>query len=152
MMLRDSMHVTRARQQGFLLPLALFVVIAAASLAVAISQMAGASRSTVLLSALSDQAYYAADAGLEYALVRLHTTARPAKLAEPAMPASAICSDLEGVELQFDELGLKSCQANLQCAESITANAGVIYLLVSAAKCGAGEASSERTLKKTVRM
>ncbi len=147
--------INREREQGFLLPLALFVVVAAATLAVAISQMAGGSRTTVLINTLSDQAYYAADAGLEYAAVRLN---RVASISHPtksqsteAVALSVVCSELDKADLTFDATGLKACRTELQCRESVNTNMASLYFLGSVASCGAGETSSVRVLNRVVR-
>ena len=61
-----------SQQRGFLLPLSLFLVIAAASLVLAINQMVAGSRSSAVLAALNAQALYSAEAGMQSALSQLY--------------------------------------------------------------------------------
>ena len=62
----DRLHALSSLkyQAGFLIPLALFIVVSAATLGVAMGQLAAGSRSSAILLALNAQALFAADAGV----------------------------------------------------------------------------------------
>ena len=58
-------------QRGFLIPTALFIVVALGALAISIARMAGSANSIALREALSAQAFFAAESGAQLALYNL---------------------------------------------------------------------------------
>ena len=132
----------RQRQSGFLVPLALFIVVGAATLAIAISQMAAGSRSSAVLTAFNAQAFYSADAGVQMAMHRLYygNNSRAA--------VDAACTALDGTSINLTGSGLGGCAVTVACGVTPSADGGVsVYSVVSQSQCGAGDYQTGRRIR-----
>lgn len=130
------------RQRGFLMPLALFIVIGLGALALAISRFSAGSLSSAVQETLSVQALYAAESGAQYAMNKLlyNVTSRPA--------ADANCISISGDILALTESSLASCQVLLTCERITSAGGGVrVYKVSSAAQCGGGQLLAQRRIE-----
>ncbi len=129
------------REDGFLMPLSLFILVGLASLAIAISRLSSGSFHASVQTSVATQSFYAADSAAQYAMNQLLFNA--ANRTE----VDARCIAVSGALLNFNVAGLKNCSANLSC--TTVANAGgpaAIYDITSNAQCGGGELVSERSI------
>lgn len=135
------------RQSGFLLPIALFLVVGLAALAVGISRFSSQSNSSVFREGISLQAFYAAESGLQWGMNQVLFPSAQRATADTNCAALA-SADPNQSELQFNVLGLQGCIVDLSCTS--TANAGntaSYYTIRSASVCSAGEFLSERIIQ-----
>jgi MSHA biogenesis protein MshP len=137
---------SRIQQQGFLMPLALFILVGLGALAIAISRLSSGQFSSAVQEALSAQAFYAAESASQVAMNRiLFDTA-------DKVSADLKCAAVNGSTINFSAVGLRECSAQLVCIA--VANAGDtagIYRIESTATCGGGTLSAARRLVSAVR-
>ncbi|GLS26721.1 PilX N-terminal domain-containing pilus assembly protein [Marinibactrum halimedae] len=136
-------------QQGFLLPLALFIVLILAGLGVTLSRMTQYSNLSVLQEQASLQAFYAAESGAQYAMHRLYFDST-ASLTRAA--ATAECNGIDnggtGTAISFTATGLRSCTMTVFCtAVNDSANVTTFYNLTSRGNCSFGDILAERTIE-----
>lgn len=123
-----------ARQHGFLMPLAMFIVVGAATLAIAMAQMSAGSRSSAVLNALNVQAFYAADAGVQSAMNQMYTGATTRS------EVDTHCSNVNGSSLALTSAGLKGCSVSITCESRLSADGAVgVYSVTSISECGSGD-------------
>ena len=127
------------RQQGFLIPLSLFIIVACASLALAMSQLAAGSRSSAVLSSLNSQALYAADAGVQSALSQMHFNATTRAAVD------ANCASVDGTVLNLSGKGIAGCTIEVGCTASLSDDGSVgLYQITSESSCGSGDYETGR--------
>lgn len=133
-------------QQGFLMPLALFILVGLGALAIAVARLGAGQHSAATQEALSVQAFYAAESARQYGLHRVLFNAM-----DPAA-ADAGCSAIHGHTMTFAGRGLGACSATLECiAESSAHDPVVVYRVSVNARCGSGDFAAERSLATAVR-
>lgn len=133
------------QQRGFLMPLAVFIIVVMAGLALTMARTVSQSNTSVVQTAVGIQAFYAADAGAQWAMNRLFYNAA-APLTRASVDAS--CAALSGQSLNFATDGLRDCSTQLQCSRSTDASDTTSYYrLVSAADCGSAPVDSQRTVE-----
>lgn len=144
-MFRSSGSYPCARNQaGFLMPVALFIIIGLGALAISISRMTGESYSTGVHTSVSVQALYAAESAAQYAAHQLLFDA--ADHAE----VEARCAATNGSTLEFNTRGLGQCRAALSCNVRMATGAKPLYELRSHGICGGGSLMAERTIRAAV--
>jgi MSHA biogenesis protein MshP len=135
-----------AAQAGFLMPLALFIVVGLGALALAISRMGSSNFSAAVQEALSVQAFYAAESGIQYGMNRLLFD---------AVDKNAVntrCSSVNGATVTFNVAGLRDCSVLLNCnTVSNTGDSAGIYRLQSSATCGSDSLQAQRSLVAAAR-
>lgn len=142
LLLRVSGRAGLKQQAGFLVPFALFIVVGAATLAVAMSQMAAGSRSSAVLAAFSAQALYAADAGVQMSMHELYYT--NADLAS----VNAACVALDGSTLNLTGQGIAGCAVTVSCDVTLSSDGDVsLYSIVSQSQCGSGDFETGRRIR-----
>lgn len=132
---------TPSAQGGFLLPMAMFIIVALASLGIAISKLSSAGFSSAVQSAVVVQSLYAAESGAQYAMHRIMFNV-PDKAS-----ADTNCNSLNGILVDFTVTGLSGCSSTLACA--LVSNAGAaasIYEIHSAGACGSSDYFAQRTV------
>lgn len=130
------------KQRGFLVPLSLFIVVGAATLAIAMSQMAAGSRSSAVLSTLNAQAFYAADSGIQRALHQLYY----GNSTQSAVDAA--CASVDGDSFTLASAGLTGCSVSLSCEVTQSADASIsVYSLLSQSACGQGDFATGRRIR-----
>lgn len=130
------------KQSGFLIPLALFIVVGAATLAVAMSQMAAGSRSSAVYSAFNAQALYAADAGVQMAMHELYYANTD------QASVSAACASVDGSTLNLSGQGVAGCEVSVSCDVTLSSDGDVsLYAVVSQSACGSGEYATGRRIR-----
>lgn len=131
----------RAYQAGFLIPTALFIVVALGALAISIARMAGSANSMALREALSAQAFFAAESGIQLGLYNLYNGATT------RAQTTANCTSLDVASQSFNVAGLKACSVSFDCATTTDAgNTRSFYLITASASCGSGDLATSRVL------
>ncbi len=132
---------TLHRQAGFLIPTALFIIVALGALAISIARMAGSANSMALREALSAQAFFAAESGIQLGLYNLYNGATT------RAQTTANCSTLDAATRTFNATGLKACSLVFDCATTTDAgNTRSFYLVSVTANCGSGDLATSRVL------
>ncbi|HEY6528993.1 MAG TPA: MSHA biogenesis protein MshP [Cellvibrionaceae bacterium] len=128
-------------ERGFLVPTALFIVVGLGALAISIARMAGSANSMALREALSAQAFFAAESGVQLALYNLYNGATTRAL------ANTNCSTLDVASRTFTSVGLKACTVVFDCATTTdTGNTRSFYLITATASCGSSDLATSRVL------
>lgn len=137
---------TLAKQAGFLMPLALFILVGLGALALTISRLSSGQFSSAVQETLSVQAFYAAESAAQVAMSRILFSATS------KAEADLNCINVDGESLNYSVPGLSDCSAQLSCAVIVNSGdqAG-IYRLESRATCGGGSLLAERRLVTAVR-
>ena len=131
------------RQQGFLIPLALFIVLGIGFLAITISRMGAYSSQSSVREGLSVQSFYTAESGVQFSLNQIfyNQTLRTV--------VDTNCANLSQT-LSFNTAGLASCSANVACScVGACSGSGTVsfYSITSAASCGSGNLVADRTIE-----
>lgn len=140
-MYRDRSPPAFRRQGGFLLPLAMFIVVGLAVLALAMSRTGSNTMTAIVQDSITVQAFFAADSGAQYAL---HQTLFDAA---DSAEAENRCNAVNGSSVIFDADGLRNCSASFTCARLDAINGNHIFSVQSAARCGSGTLWAERTIE-----
>jgi MSHA biogenesis protein MshP len=133
-------------QQGYLMPVAIFIILILGGLAITLSRFSGQSDTAVIQEAISVAAFNAAESGGQYAMNRLFYSAA----ASPTRTlVDANCTAINGVSLNFSAVGLGDCSANLTCSVSANLPTNTIsyYTVTSAGQCGSGSISANRVIE-----
>lgn len=100
---------TPHKQQGFLLPLALFIIVVLGGTAVIVSQKVSQSTASYILDAISTQTFYAAESGAQAGLHTLFFTDTDRQLADGRCAAM-------NINQLLNSDGLKNCTVVVSCA------------------------------------
>lgn len=129
-------------QRGFLLPVAMVLIVGIGVMAIAINRIASQSSQSSVAEGLSVQAFYAAESGAQLAMSRLLFNVNSRALVD------ANCAALDGTSLNFTASGLQACSTTLSCSISnVAGNPQNFYTLVSDASCGSGDLAAERSVE-----
>jgi MSHA biogenesis protein MshP len=147
------------RQQGFLIPLAIFIVVVMGFMALALTRSSTLSHQGFTQELLSTQAFYAAETSTQRAMQTLFFPDASSRQA-----ADARCAAL-ATTYNFSAIdGLQLCQSQVTCAcvyqNNQVCNAGVatnysvtaathtsIYTITSNASCDAGSINASRQIQ-----
>ncbi|WP_300424297.1 hypothetical protein [uncultured Thalassolituus sp.] len=125
------------KQQGFGLPMALFVVTVLAIIIASMSSVQTDSSASVSLQVQAHRAFYAAESGTEAALNLL--------LPPDGSPGRA-CATAPFFSAAFNVDGLRGCSTSVTC-ESVTVDTVDYFTLTSTGTCGSGEDAAQRILE-----
>jgi len=160
-----SIHINKSpkQQQGFLLPLAIFIVVVMGIFALVLSRNTIQSATSATQEAVSTQAFYAAESGAQrgmqtlffdttQALTRQAVDGRcvaPSKIYADAVPGLSNCSTVVECRCQYQDAASTCAPAN---SANYTAAAPVnnltsFYTIISTATCGAGTLRAERIIE-----
>lgn len=133
------------RQRGFLIPLALFIVVVMGFLALALTRT---STQTGLASAqelMSVQAFYAAESGAQRGMNKLFPPGAIDRAGVNGRCTSGFTETLNFPGVQ----GLSACSAEISCVcmSCNPTDATSFYTITSVGSCGAGVVSAERTIR-----
>lgn len=129
-------------QQGFLLPLALFILVVMGVLALTISRTSIQTQTSSIQEFTNIQAFYAAESGAQRGMQHLF------------LNAALLRADVDGrcagwsQSYNFTAAGLRACTAQVSCA--FTTDAGNIrsfYTLTSVGVCGTDQYRAERSIQ-----
>jgi len=132
---------SRKQQQGFSLPVAIFIIVIMAMIGIGMVQLSNQNTRSSLQEEFSNRAFYAAESGASYALNRLLGAAGNAPLAA----STAACTALNGSSLTFNAQGLQGCRTSFQC-DVQNAGGATYYNVSSAGRCVAGSIQAQRTV------
>jgi MSHA biogenesis protein MshP len=129
-------------QRGFLLPLALFILVVMGALALTISRTSVQTQTSSIQELLTAQTLYAAESGAQRGMQRLF------------LNAAILRADVDGrcaswsQTYTFTAEGLKACSAQVSCAfVNDASNLRSFYTVTSVGRCGPGEYRAERTVQ-----
>lgn len=132
-------------QRGFLLPLALFIIVVMGLLALALSRMTTQTSLASAQELLSVQAFYAAESGAQQGMNRLY----PPADTNQRVNVNSRCDNVNRTLTFTGVDGLNSCSASVrcECANCAPTDATSFYTITSQGRCGSGVLSAERTIK-----
>lgn len=155
----SAMQVMANKQQGFLLPLAIFIVVVMGVFALVVARNSIQTSSSAVQELTSVQAFYAAESGAQRAMQSLFFNADLTRQA-----VDGRCAAL-ATTYNFNVTGLNNCSAAVSCqcqfqdasncvlavpadysAAASVAKLTSYYTIVSTATCGAGNLSAQRTI------
>lgn len=143
-------HSGPARQRGFLMPVAIFIVVAMGLFALMIWRTSVQTNVSAVQELISAQAFYAAESGAQAGMSDLFYPDARTKSAVDGQCAGmgTLALDFSGVQ------GLNLCGTTVECEcvnEDGTACSASddysFYTLTSTGQCGSGNISAERTLE-----
>ncbi len=140
-------------QQGYLMPVAIFIILILGGLAITLSRFSGQSDTAVIQEAISVAAFNAAESGGQYAMNRLFYTTPPEPPAPPEPPTrtsvNVHCAAINGASLNFTVAGLGGCSADLTCSVSANLPANTIsyYSVTSTGECGTSPINAQRVVE-----
>lgn len=127
------------KQKGFLIPMALFIVVGLGVLALAISRMGSGTQSVSIRESISVQALFAAESGSQYAMNQLLFDA------SNRGEVDGRCTTVNGNSLSFTAVGLTGCSATISCQRLVnTGGQARVYQVQTTATCGGGDLTAER--------
>ncbi len=137
----------RKRQQGFLMPVAIFILVVMAVFGTTVARNSNQTNIATVQEGVSTQAFFAAESGAQRAMSSVFYGA----LAPTRASADAGCAALNASaepEISFTAPGLANCTATLSCAASNDPdNTTSYYRLVSVANCGGGSLRASRSIE-----
>ncbi|MCH7741204.1 MAG: MSHA biogenesis protein MshP [Proteobacteria bacterium] len=132
-------------QHGFLIPLAIFILVVMGFFAITIARITGQTAIATAQEAVTIASFYAAESGARYAMNQLfYDTASPIS----RVTVDANCTAVDSSNLTFTVDGLRGCSAAINCSRTAdAANTTSYYRIQSQATCGSGAVSAERTVE-----
>lgn len=127
---------------GFLLPLALILLVGISFMAIAVSRLSGQTGTHATVEGLSVQAFYAAESAAQVGMSRLlyNVTTRA--------QADVNCANMSGVTVNYSVTGLSLCSATLSCLRTIDAGDTTSYYRInSVGRCGVAQLLGEREIE-----
>jgi MSHA biogenesis protein MshP len=132
-------------QHGFLMPLAIFILVTVSFFAITISRVTGQTAVATTQEAISIASFYAAESGAQYAMNRLFYDTGSAI---SRVSVDANCTAVNGSNLAFTVSGLDGCSASLSCSRSIdAADTTSYYRIQSQGDCGSAAVSAQRSIE-----
>lgn len=138
---------TERGQRGYLIPLAIFILVGLGALALSISRLATQGAVGSAQQAVTAQALYAADSGAQYAMHQLFYVAAGGSSLSRALVTSN-CSATNGDTLSLSTAGLAGCSVTISCSTSIDSGDTTSFFTVnSSASCGSGGVTAQRAIE-----
>lgn len=128
------------RQKGFLIPLALFILVAVSLMAIAISRLSSQSSVSSVQEAISVQAFYAAESGAQHGMHELFFSSANRTAADSACDGMSISTT-------FAVAGLSGCEVNVSCSRTFSNNTSYYLITSAATNCGSSRIPGERTVQ-----
>lgn len=134
-----------AAQGGFLMPLAIFIIVAMGAMALAMARNISQSTTSAVQTMVGIQAFYAADTGAQWGMNQLfYDTGAALTRSQVDMQ----CNSLNGQSLTFGVGGLNNCDTQLSCRISTDpGNVTSYYVITSAADCGDVSVGAQRSVE-----
>lgn len=127
-------------QSGWLMPVAAFIIVVMAALAVAMGRIGSQSSLSVVQEQVSLQAFYVAESGAQLAMTSLTYPE-----ADPALAMNA-CSTLDGSIRNLAAPGMESCRVMLSC-NSVVDNGLHLFTIISEGECGTANLRARRRIE-----
>lgn len=128
-------------QRGFLIPLALVIIVGLSALALALGKVASLAGTSAIQEGISAQAFYAAESGAQFGMNRLFFPD------DTRATVDANCLTFP-LTRSFSVTGLKGCDVTVTCTRT-TQNLTSFFVLNSSATCGGGEITAQRSIQVT---
>ena len=130
-------------QAGYLMPLAVFLIIILGGLALTISRYTATANVSAHQEMITVASFYAADAGGQWGMNQLfYSTLSPID----RNTVRASCVALNGASnIVFSVPGLNNCSASLACNRNTQTDTD-FYTITSVGACGSGSIRAERTV------
>ncbi|MGI1678359.1 MAG: hypothetical protein K6L75_06500 [Cellvibrionaceae bacterium] len=139
-----SKHTLLKKQQGWLMPMAAFIVVVMGLLAVNLSRIGTQSSFTRVQEQVSIQAFFTAESVAQFAMNQLFYSTSSTISRTYSTNA---CSSVNGDNLSFSAAGMNGCTAIVSCTASVDgADSITFYEIQSRAQCGVEPIWSERTV------
>lgn len=133
------MHI----QRGFLIPLALVIIVGLSALALALGKVASIAGTSAIQEGISAQAFYAAESGAQFGMNRLFFPD------DARATVDANCLTFPLVR-SFSITGLNGCDVVVTCTPTTdTENLTSFFVLNSSATCSSGEMLAQRSIQVT---
>lgn len=130
-------------QRGFLIPLALVIIVGLSALALALGKVASLAGTSAIQEGISAQAFYAAESGAQFGMNRLFFPD------DTRATVDANCLTFPLVR-SFSITGLNGCDVMVTCTPTTdAANLTSFFVLNSSATCGSGEITAQRSIQVT---
>lgn len=130
-------------QQGFLIPLALVIIVGLSALALALGKVTSLAGTSAIQEGISAQAFYAAQSGAQFGMNRLFFPE------DTRATVDANCLTFPLVR-SFSIIGLKGCDVAVTCTRTEDdKNLTSFFVLHSHATCGGGEMTAQRSIQVT---
>lgn len=157
---------SKANQQGFLLPLSVFIVVVMGLFALVLSRNTIQTNTSAVQEAISTQAFYAAESGAQRGMRTLFYPTAPAT--NNRQEVDGRCVAMTATNYSFTVPGLNNCNAVVSCvcqyadsppstcspgtASNYSSSAAPeklnsFYRITSVATCGSGNLRSVRTIE-----
>ncbi len=134
-------------QNGFLLPLVMFVLIALGAMALTVARFSGQASLASAQEGISLQAFYAAESGGQYAMNQIYYVASGGTPIT-ASAATTNCVSIQGDVVNYAGPGLANCSATLSCASNVDVGSATTFFVISSnGNCGSGSVSASRTIQ-----
>ena len=133
------------RQKGFLMPLAVFIIVVMGGFALTMARTASQSNTSAVQAMIAIQAFYAADSGAQWGMNKLfyNSTGAISRTSDDAN-----CAAVSGQVLAINVSGLSNCETQLQCTIDSSPGTPISYYRISsAAACGNSPIFSQRTVE-----
>jgi MSHA biogenesis protein MshP len=148
---------TFTKQQGFLLPVALFIIVVIGGMALMVSKKVSESTATYIISAVSTQAFYAAESGAQAGMYDLFFIDTDRQLVDGRCAAMAISQVLSVQGVTNCTIAV-SCRCHYEngnsCDETNSANYlgssgsnNSFYTLNAQSSCGSDPATSQHLIE-----
>lgn len=131
------------KQRGFLIPIALFIVVGLAALALVVMRFTSATFNAAVQEVISVQALYVAETGGQ---IGMHSITY--NVTDPAV-ADSQCTAVDGQRINFNVATTKGCSAELSCERITSSGTTRVYTIESTAYCGGGDLSVTRRVAYT---
>ena len=138
----------RHNQQGFLMPLAIFIVVIMGIFVATLARTTAQSSFATSQEGISIQAFYAAESGAQLGMNSLFYNTTTAL--NPGL-VNTSCNTLN-LTPTFNIAGLNNCSAAVSCAASTPAPGKGSYIITSIGQCGSGSISATRTIQVSAKM
>lgn len=130
-------------QQGFLIPLALVIIVGLSALALALGKIASLAGISAIQEGISAQAFYAAESGAQFGMNQLFFPNDTRAIVD----ANCLTFPLTR---SFSVTGLNGCDVVVTCTPTTDAeNLTSFFVLDSRATCGSGEMLAQRSIQVT---
>jgi MSHA biogenesis protein MshP len=130
------------RQQGFLIPLALFILVVMGVLALTISRTSMQTQTSAIQEFTNIQTFYAAESGAQRGMQRLFFNSNIRRI-----DVDGRCAGWSQT-FNFTSDGLKACRAQVNCTFVVdAANIRSFYTITSVGSCGVDQYRAERTIQ-----
>jgi MSHA biogenesis protein MshP len=141
-----SLRMTK--QHGFLMPMAIFIVLVMGGMALTISRYTSQASVATIQEVMNVQAFYAAESGAQYGMNQLfYDTLQAMTQAQALANCDALDSPNPPDVITFTGSGLDGCTASVSCSSNDVS--GVNYFTItSVGVCGAATPfSAQRTIE-----